>query len=136
MGNSKKPWIILLTHGRWGEELITSTKDVIGEIHNICSFSLLSEMKVKDYINKIKGFLNQLSSRAIVVTDLYCGSTTNVALMLSENSDIDVITGLNMHLLIQLDELRNENPLYIEKDLEAILEENTGKCQLIKITSS
>jgi len=128
-----EPWIILLTHGSWGEELISSARTIIGEIDDIYSFSLMPEMKVEDYIDGIRKVLNRSPSNTILITDLYCGTTTNVALILSQEYDIKVVTGLNMYLLIQIEEMRKQENLNIEDALLQIIDENQSKIELIKL---
>ena len=127
------PYIILLTHGRWGEELVDSAKSIIGDVDNVYSFSLLPEMKMEDYIDSIKEVLIQAPPNSILITDLYCGTTTNVALMLSNDFDVKVVTGLSMYLLIQVEEMRKHKDLNIEDALKQIIDENRDKCDLLKL---
>ena len=127
------PYIILLTHGRWGKELIDSTKSIIGQVDDIYSFSLLPEMKVEDYIKNIKEVLKRAPSNTILITDLHCGTTTNVALMLSQDFHIKVVTGLNMYLLIQIEEMRKKKDICLEDALQQLIEQSRSQCKLVKL---
>lgn len=133
LGKENKLWIVLLTHGNWGEELISSAKAIIGEVDNIYSFPLMPDMKVEDYIDGIRKVLSHSPSNTILITDLYCGTTTNVALILSQEYDIKVVTGLNMYLLIQIEEMRKQENLNIEDALYQLIDQNKSKIELLKL---
>lgn len=102
------PYIILLTHGRWGEELIKGAEMIAGPIKNIYAFSLFPEQPVKDYLSKIETVLKDMPTQAIILTDLFGGTTSNVAFVLSKKYRCHVISGLDIAMLIAADELRNE----------------------------
>jgi mannose/fructose-specific phosphotransferase system component IIA len=131
VGNVKIPCIILLTHGRWGDEIIKSTEMITGPMENIYAFSLSPEMDIKTYTDSIKEVLKHSEADAILITDLYCSTTTNVALSLSKDFDINIITGLNMYLLIQIDKMRRKYNLSMKDELKWIIEENRSKCDLL-----
>lgn len=102
------PYIILLTHGRWGEELIKGAEMIAGPIKNIYAFSLFPEQPVKDYLSKIETVLKDMPTQAIILTDLFGGTTSNVAFVLSKKYRCHVISGLDIAMLIAADELRKE----------------------------
>lgn len=102
------PYIILLTHGRWGEELIKGAEMIVGPIENIYAFSLFPEQPIKNYLSKVEAVLKNMSTEAIVLTDLFGGTTSNVALMLFRKYKCHVISGLDIAMLIAADEMRNE----------------------------
>lgn len=107
-GDVKVPHIILLTHGRWGEELIKGAEMIVGSIKNIYAFPLFPEQSVKDYLSKIETVLKDMPTQAIILTDLFGGTTSNVAFVLSKKYRCHVISGLDIAMLIAADELRNE----------------------------
>lgn len=104
----KIPYIILLTHGRWGEELIKGAEMIVGPIENIYAFSLFPEQSVESFSSKIEEVLERISTETIILTDLFGGTTSNVALMLYRKYNCHVISGLDIAMLIAADEMRNE----------------------------
>lgn len=94
------PWIFLLTHGRAGEEILRSTEMITGEISNVYAFSLLPDMSPENYAELIRKKLNEAPAGSIVLTDLFGGTPSNVAISLSMEFDIFVVSGLNIAMLI------------------------------------
>lgn len=103
---SNVPWIILLTHGKAGEELIKSAEMILGDFKNVYSFSLLPSMSPDDYAKEIKKVLDQVPKGTLVLTDLFGGTPSNVAIALSKDYDISVVSGLNIAMLIEADSAR------------------------------
>ncbi len=123
------PYIILLTHGRWGEELIKGAEMIAGPIKNIYAFSLFPEQPIKNYLSKVEAVLKNMSTEAIVLTDLFGGTTSNVALMLFRKYKCHVASGLDIAMLIAADELRKE---YGGGELiEMIIDRSTNNCKNI-----
>ncbi|MBP3039034.1 PTS sugar transporter subunit IIA [Bacillaceae bacterium Marseille-Q3522] len=103
----EKPWIIILTHGRAGEELMRSAKMIMGELKNVKAFSLMPGMSPEDFIAKVKEKLETLPEGVLVLTDLFGGTPFNGALALSRTFDLHIVSGLNIAMLIEADMLRN-----------------------------
>lgn len=125
-----KPYIILLTHGKWGEELIKGTEMIVGDIENIFTFSLFPEQSVDNYMSNIEEKLKCLPGKIIILTDLLGGTTSNVALLLSSKYNCETLSGLDMSMLIAADELRikHEGIELIDK----IIERSINNCKNIK----
>lgn len=94
--------IVIGTHGRFGEELVKSAKMVAGDMANVECCSLLPEYSFEDYMHKVDEILKKKEGFTIVLVDLYGGTPCNVFTVLSKKYHYDVITGLNLPLLISL----------------------------------
>jgi mannose/fructose-specific phosphotransferase system component IIA len=123
------PYIILLTHGRWGEELIKGAEMIAGPIKNIYAFSLFPEQPVKDYLSKIETVLKDMSTQAIILTDLFGGTTSNIAAVISSKYDVLALSGLDIAMLIAADQLRTK---HIGKELvDNIISKSINNCRNI-----
>lgn len=100
------PWIIILTHGNWGEKLAKSAETIVGTLKNVYSFALLPEMSLEDYLNEIKKVLENAPDGSLILTDLLGSTTSNIAAILSKTYKISAISGLSMSMLIYADEMR------------------------------
>jgi mannose/fructose-specific phosphotransferase system component IIA len=98
--NCNSPWIFLLTHGRAGEEILRSSEMITGRISDVYAFSLLPDMSPEVYVKSIREKLNEAPPGSIVLTDLFGGTPSNVAISLSTEFEIFVISGLNIAMLI------------------------------------
>lgn len=98
--------ILLLTHGEWGQALIKSVRMIIGETEGVVAIPLLPEETLNDYYLKVRGQLDD-HPRALVFTDLFGGTPSNVAARLSQDFPIQVIAGLNAPMLMEAMMTRN-----------------------------
>lgn len=110
MTDKQLTFIVLLTHGRWGEALIESAESIIGFIPNICSFSLMPSQGIDDYFNQIVEKFEQLKDcEVLIMTDIFIGSTTRTAVLASINNNFMAISGLSLEMLLAAEELRRKH---------------------------
>ncbi len=126
------PWIIILTHGDAGKELVKSAEMILGKLKNVYTFSLLPNMSLNDFTNDIKNVLEKAPKDTLVFVDLFGGTPSNVAIALSRDYDISIVSGLNIAMLIEADSLR-ENGV-CGKEL-AVAVANVGKEACKEITT-
>lgn len=118
--------ILLMTHGSFCEALLNSTELILGKMENIKAFPLLPGISPEEYTATITKHLEENGKEAYILTDIQGGTPCNVACSLSRKYDLDVFSGLNMAMLISLDELRHQG-----KD-----EQNVAKELLLTATNS
>lgn len=100
--------IVVLNHGKFGEELISTAKMIMGEIENICAVSLLSGMSIEDFYAIVEEVISSNTGETVILTDLYGGTPCNVAMMLQRKSDVKVLCGVNLPMLIELVNSRDD----------------------------
>ncbi len=103
----EKPWILILTHGNAGEALVKSAEMIISTLQNVMAFSLLPGMSPEEFIEMVKEKLDALPKGVLILTDLFGGTPFNVAMALSRNYDISLVSGVNISMIIEGDLLRN-----------------------------
>lgn len=94
--------IIIGTHGRFGEELTNSARMIAGALENVHCCSLLPEYSFEDYMHLVDDTLSKQGGFTIVLVDLYGGTPSNVFTVLSKKYHYQVLTGLNLPMLIDL----------------------------------
>lgn len=94
--------IVIATHGKFGEEIIKSAEMIIGKMNNIQSLSLLPSMSFEDFTKEADTVLSNLTGNTLVLVDLYGGTPCNVFTALTKKYSHNVITGLNLPMLIDL----------------------------------
>ncbi|MCK9582994.1 MAG: hypothetical protein M0Q46_05245 [Endomicrobiales bacterium] len=94
--------ILVITHGEFGRELIATAESIVGHQENVYSLSLQRTetlLSLSTRIDKIiKGF--QSGDSAIILTDMLGGTPCNACLPLSANKNIEIISGVNLYMLI------------------------------------
>ncbi|WP_196604066.1 PTS sugar transporter subunit IIA [Pectinatus haikarae] len=95
--------ILILTHGNFGAELLKSAEMIIGNQQNITAFGLIPGMEPEKFAKAIQRKLDTIPdpSQCIILCDLFCGTPSNVSAMLSNDYDIECISGINMPMLIE-----------------------------------
>lgn len=94
--------IIIGTHGRFGEELVNSAQMICGPLENINCFSLLPEMSFEDFMKEADKQIEAMDGPVVAVVDLFGGTPCNVLTVLSKKYGYDVITGVNLPMIIEL----------------------------------
>ncbi|MEG0360405.1 MAG: PTS sugar transporter subunit IIA [Longicatena sp.] len=101
--------ILLLTHGDAGKALLESSEMIIGKSNNLYSVSLEIGMSPESFIEKVKLILDINENETLILTDLFGGTPSNVALILSTLHQVKCVSGLNLAMLIEAIMMRNNN---------------------------
>lgn len=105
--------LILVTHGRLAEEFISAMEHVVGPqtaVATICiGPSDDMERRRKEIADAIKSV--DSGSGAIILTDLFGGTPSNLAISLLEAGRVEVIAGINLPMLIRLAGARKSMPV-------------------------
>lgn len=94
--------ILILTHGEFGKYLLQSAQMIIGETPQATAVSLCHDDSPEDFLEKVETALANISGEIICLVDLFGGSPCNTALRLSKNRKLQIISGLNLPMLIEL----------------------------------
>lgn len=100
--------IVILNHGKFGEELISSAELIFGKIDDIQAVSLLTGMSIEEYCASVRTVIESLVGQKIILTDVYGGTPSNVALLLQKNLKIEIVCGVNLPMLLELLSLREQ----------------------------
>lgn len=94
--------ILVLNHGRFGEELIRSAELIVGEIEYAQAVSLVQGMSIEDFYEEVTSEMKETKGTYIILTDLFGGTPCNVAMMLLREFHVHVLCGVNLPMLIEL----------------------------------
>ena len=115
--------ILIITHGKFGKELIRSAELIVGKQEQIYSFGLEHGDDVSELASTVCDYISQKTSQGkelIVFTDIFGGSPSNIAIQNLKKLNFYYITGVNLPMLIEALIAR------LEKDITA--EQLTGRC--------
>ena len=100
--------LVLVTHGRLAAEFITAMEHVVGPqqaVEGICIDAEDDmEMRRKEIADAIQRV--DQGKGVIILTDLFGGTPSNLAISLMKSGDIEVIAGINLPMLIRLEGAR------------------------------
>ena len=105
--------MVLVTHGRLAEEFIAATEHVVGPQKAIRAISIGPDDDVEQRRGEIIKAVEDVDSGAgvILLTDMFGGTPSNLAISLLDRSNIEVIAGMNLPMLIKLAKVRERDSL-------------------------
>ena len=96
--------LILVTHGRLAEEFISAMEHVVGPQTAIAPICIGPHDDMEKRRKEIAEAIKRVDSGsgAIVLTDLFGGTPSNLAISLMKAGKVEVIAGINLPMLIRL----------------------------------
>jgi PTS system mannose-specific IIA component len=103
---------VIVSHGQLGEEMINTAEMIVGKIQNITSVSIDVTTDVESSREQIKQAIQAVNngSGVIILTDMFGGTPSNISLSFLDEAHIEVITGVNLAMLIQLSMSDKDEP--------------------------
>lgn len=101
----KKKAVLIITHGKFGIELLKSVEMIMGEQEDASALGLCLGDDVGDLRSEAEKVIleNQKNDKeTIILVDILGGSPSNVGLYMVKNYNLKLITGVNMLMLIEL----------------------------------
>ncbi|MDB5685163.1 MAG: fructose transporter subunit [Sphingomonas bacterium] len=100
--------LVLVTHGRLAAEFVTAMEHVVGPQERIEAICIGPdddmEARRADIATAVRAV--DAGSGVILLTDLFGGTPSNLAISLMEPGRIEVIAGINLPMLIRLEGAR------------------------------
>lgn len=105
--------MILVTHGRLAEEFVSAMEHVVGQQDAIATICIGPNDDMEERREEIAKAIDKVDtgSGAILLTDLFGGTPSNLAISLLQRGRTEVIAGINLPMLIRLAGARKELPL-------------------------
>lgn len=96
--------ILIVTHGKFGHELLKSTELIIGKQNNVLTLGLEHGDSIEKLHQEVKTSIEKLDEGdgVLVLTDLFGGSPSNVAAANMEELNFHSLTGVNLPMLVEV----------------------------------
>ena len=100
--------LVLVTHGRLAVEFITAMEHVVGPQEAVEGICIEAEDDMEARRADIAAAIGRVDGGkgVIILTDLFGGTPSNLAISLMKSEDIEVIAGVNLPMLIRLEGAR------------------------------
>jgi PTS system mannose-specific IIA component len=104
---------IIVSHGRLAEELLNALTIILGEAPNIEAISIGWYDDVEDSKKKISQCLKRVDQKngVIIFTDMFGGTPSNLSFSFIRDNQVEIITGINLPMLIKFVSLQRSNNL-------------------------
>ena len=101
--------LILVTHGKLAEEFVHAMQHVVGRQEAVATVCIGPNDDMEKRRDEIAAAIKAVNSGegAIILTDLFGGTPSNLAISLMRAGEVEVIAGINLPMLIRLAKARN-----------------------------
>lgn len=105
--------MVLVTHGRLADEFRNALEHVVGPQEQLETICIDAEDAVEsrraDIVEAVRRA--DTGSGVVVLTDMFGGTPSNLAISVMETGRIEVIAGVNLPMLVRLSGIRKSNDL-------------------------
>ncbi len=105
--------MVLVTHGRLAEELIAALEHVVGPQERVKAVCIGPDDDMERRRQDIMDSVAAVSEGdgAVVLTDMFGGTPSNLAISIMDKTHVEVIAGVNLPMLIKLASVRESETL-------------------------
>ena len=105
--------MVLVTHGNIANEFNSAMQHVVGKQEQIAPVCIGPEddmeMRRAEILKKVEEVND--GSGVVVLTDMFGGTPSNLAISIMDRAPVEIIAGVNLPMLIKLASLRKEKNL-------------------------
>ena len=96
--------VVVVTHGQLAAELLNAAETIVGDLPQFAAVSIGWHDDVDDAREEIKQSIARVQGAdgVLILTDMFGGTPANLALTFLEADGVEVITGVNLPMLIKL----------------------------------
>jgi len=105
--------VVVVTHGQLANELVNAAEMIVGDLPQFTAVSI----GWHDDVNDARGDIVQAIERVrgeegvLILTDMFGGTPSNIGMTFLEKDRVEVITGVNLPMLIKIASLRKSSDL-------------------------
>jgi PTS system mannose-specific IIA component len=106
--------LVIVTHGRLAEEFVLAMEHVVGPQTGVRAICIGPEDDMEKRRRDILKAASEVDSGqgVILLTDMFGGTPSNLAISVMEQTHAEVIAGLNLPMLIKLASVRGRQDLH------------------------
>jgi mannose PTS system EIIA component len=125
--------LVIVTHGRLAEEFVSALEHVVGPqklVETVCiGPDDNMETRRQDIVTAVAAV--DTGKGVIVLTDMFGGTPSNLAISILQEANIEVIAGVNLPLLVKLASVRKSSDM-----ATAVAEARNAGRKYIKLASN
>lgn len=105
--------VLVVTHGNLGNELIKAAELIRGTMKGVEPISIDEKTNVDDLKKEINAAIKKVDAGqgVLILTDLFGGTPSNISLSFMKEGKVEVVTGVNLPMLIKLSDSREKESL-------------------------
>ena len=125
--------LVLVTHGHLADELVAALVHVVGPQEAVSTVCIGAndnmEQRRKDILDSVADV--DQGEGVVLLTDMFGGTPSNLAISIMNETQVEVIAGVNLPMLVKLASVRNDESL-----AEAVIKAQEAGRKYISVASS
>jgi mannose PTS system EIIA component len=113
--------VVVVTHGQLATELLNAAEMIVGDLPRFAAVSIGWHDDVSDAREDIAQAIERVrgdGGGVLIVTDMFGGTPSNLAMTFIEVNQVEVITGVNLPMLIKLaGQAKSNDLLAVARDM-------------------
>ncbi|HEX8889327.1 MAG TPA: PTS sugar transporter subunit IIA [Pyrinomonadaceae bacterium] len=95
---------VIVTHGQLASELLAAAEMIVGAVKHIAAVSIGWHDDVEAARDEVERAIKHVSegSGVLILTDMFGGTPTNITSMFLADGEVEVVTGVNLPMVIKL----------------------------------
>lgn len=105
--------VVLVTHPHLGEEIIRAAEMICGKMPRVLTVSIDTRKEVEELRRSIAEAIKKVDEGdgVLILTDMFGGTPSNMSLAFLQENQVEVLSGLNLPMMIKLSNCREERGL-------------------------
>ena len=105
--------VVVVTHGQLATELVNAAEMIVGDLPQFAAVSIGWHDDVNDAREEIAQAIARVQGPegVLILTDMFGGTPSNLGITFLEQNRVEVITGVNLPIMIKLASLRTSSDL-------------------------
>ncbi|MCS6873188.1 MAG: PTS sugar transporter subunit IIA [Pyrinomonadaceae bacterium] len=95
---------VIVSHGQFASELLAAAEMIVGKLNHITAVSIGWQDDVENAKSEIEKAIKKVSAGkgVLILTDMFGGTPTNISAMFLDNTEIEIVTGVNLPMVLKL----------------------------------
>lgn len=96
--------VVVISHGKMASELLRAAEIIVGPIENAVAVDIDPRMGMEEITRAIEGAIRSVDrgSGVLLLTDMFGGTPSNIGLSFLGTHLLEVVTGVNLPMMIKL----------------------------------
>lgn len=96
--------VLIIAHSDLAGELISAAEHIVGKMENVVGVSVKPDQSVEQLRNQIAQAIKLVNKGegVIILSDMFGGTPSNISLSFLEEDKIEVVTGVNLPMVVRV----------------------------------
>jgi PTS system mannose-specific IIA component len=104
--------LVLVTHAGLARELRSAAEMIVGAMEKVETVDIGPDIAVETIRDTIAAAIKQVAGDGVIImTDMFGGTPSNMSLSFLEENRVEVLTGVNLPMMIKFANDRSKTPL-------------------------